>query len=158
MEYKSLAIAQCILNRCKLEGINNVTPMKLLKLIYISHGYMLGRHGVPLLTENLLAFEYGPVFNSVYQAIRNYRSSNVEKIKNSEKYIDNIESKEIETIDYVISVYGKIDAMTLSGAMHKEGTPWSVARNTREHNPIISNDYIEHFYKKIISSKTHSFL
>lgn len=47
MGSKSLAVAQYLVDQAPTA----VTPMKLLKLAYIAHGYMLGMHGEPLLDE-----------------------------------------------------------------------------------------------------------
>ena len=80
MTTKSLAVAQYILDRCRASGDTAVTPMQLLKLVYIAHGHMLGEHGMPLLDEPIQAWQYGPVVNSVYQAVRHYGSAPVRSV------------------------------------------------------------------------------
>lgn len=158
MEHKSLAVAQCILDRCRVKEINHVTPMKLLKLLYISHGYMLGKHGIPLLEEPIRAFQYGPIVKSVYDQVRKNRSSNIPSIKVSKSYKELISEAEIKIIDNVISIYGNANPIQLSAAMHNEKTPWGMSRKISDNNPIISNDYIQYFYKELINSRTHSYL
>jgi len=39
---------------------NPLTPMQVLKLAYIAHGWQLGLHGRPLINEPVEAWKYGP--------------------------------------------------------------------------------------------------
>ena len=47
---KSLAVAKYMLNKQRAAG-DSVTPMQLIKLVYIAHGLMLGAYGRPLVDE-----------------------------------------------------------------------------------------------------------
>ena len=78
---KSLAVAQHMINRCTQAGDPAITPMQLIKLVYIAHGYMLGKHGRPLLDEAVQAWQYGPVVPSVYQAVKSFQSAPVRKTR-----------------------------------------------------------------------------
>ena len=40
--------------------------MHVLKLVYVCHGWMLGIHGAPLITEPVEAWTYSPVVPTVY--------------------------------------------------------------------------------------------
>ncbi|MBV9510077.1 MAG: DUF4065 domain-containing protein, partial [Caulobacteraceae bacterium] len=50
-----------------------LTPMQLLKLVYIAHGWMLGLAGRPLIRDEVQAWQYGPVIPPLYNAVRSYR-------------------------------------------------------------------------------------
>lgn len=117
---------------------------------------MLGKHGVPLLTEDVYACEYGPLVKIVYRAIRHYKTQDIVHVKLTNNIVLNSQEKEI--LDEVVGTYSKFDAISLSAAMHKENTPWSMARSLSEDNPIISNELIKYFYHYILKQKTHSSL
>lgn len=155
-KHKSLAVSQYILDLVAKSNTPYITPMKLLKLVYIAHGYMLGKHGTPLLTEDVYAFEYGPFVKSVYEAIRHYRSQDIVHVKLTHNIILNDQEKEV--IEDVVNTYAKFDVVLIAAAILQEDSPWSMARSLSEDNPIISNDLIKHFYNYILKQKTHSSL
>jgi len=59
-----LAVANYFIKKSQDDGIA-VTPMQLVKLVYIAHGWHLGLHHSQLLTESIQAWKYGPVIPSV---------------------------------------------------------------------------------------------
>lgn len=156
MSKDARAVAQQILNECKAVGDDAVTPMQLLKLVYIAHGYMLGKLGVPLIKEPVEAWQYGPVVRSVYNAVRGFGSLPVPSVPNAptEQFSD----AEQQIIRDVARKYGRADGIALSSATHQPGTPWSVTWSNAGKNAIISNDMIEAFYRWILSQPSHSML
>lgn len=153
---KSLAVAQRMLEACAQADASSVTPMQLLKLVYIAHGYMLGKHGRPLLNESVQAWEYGPVVPSVYQAIKSYRSSPVERVPSAPDHP--FDADEIAIIELVAKAYGKHSGVVLSAATHKAGTPWQQTWAQWGRSSAISNDIIEAFYNALIKQPKHSAL
>ena len=152
MGSKSLAVAQCIVDKSE----SPITPMKLLKLVYIAHGYMLGMDGRPLLDELVQAWKLGPVVASVYQAVHNYRTSPVTRVQGAGEWAGLITIRELMIIVIVLEKYGHVDAVALSGTTQKPGTPWSTTWSYRELNAEISNDLITHFYRNMIQQPVHS--
>ncbi|MDT4864406.1 hypothetical protein FQZ97_991680 [compost metagenome] len=61
-------------------------------------------------------------------------------------------------MDHVVNVYGPHDAVVLSAATHKPGTPWSITWERFGQNSTISNDLIENFYRHLLAQPTHSSL
>ena len=139
---KSLAVAQYILDQRRVMG-DAVTPMQLIKLVYIAQGYMLGKHGRPLLEEPVEAWQYGPVVPSVYHAIKHYRSSSVVAIPGAVPYT--FTPEETETLNFVANNYGGHNGIVLSTATHQPGTPWHQTWCVMGKNAPISNDLIENF-------------
>lgn len=161
MGSKSLAVAQCIVDKSEVP----ITPMKLLKLVYIAHGYRLGLDGAPLLDEQVQAWKFGPIVESVYQAVRGYCSNPVTTVPGTGGpeagaggWAGQLTIRELMIISIVLDKYGQVDAVALSGATHKPGTPWSTTWAYHEQNASISNDLIEHFYRNMISQPVHSAL
>jgi len=153
---KSLAVAQKMLEKCRSVADPAVTPMQLLKLVYIAHGYMLAKHGVPLFEEAVEAWQYGPVVPSVYQAVRSYRAMPVQCVNGAPAM--KFSPDEEGVIHDVASAYGRYDGAMLSAATHKPGTPWSATWGSQGKNAVIPNDMIESFYRWILSQPTHSSL
>lgn len=154
MGSKSLAVAQCIVDKSEAA----VTPMKLLKLVYIAHGYMLGMDGRPLLDEQVQAWKFGPIVESVYQAVRGYRSSPVTNVAGGVQWAGVLTIRELMIISIVLDKYGQVNAVALSGATHRPGTPWSTAWSSEQQNSEISNDHIMHFYRDMMKQPVHSAL
>lgn len=158
MSGKSLAVAQYILDLCKETKDPAVTPMQLLKLVYIAHGHMLGEKGVPLLDEEIQAWQYGPVVPTVYQAIRKYRSMPVKEVEGSSRWGGDFSETEKAIMKKTVKMYASFDGVTLSAATHRPGTPWSLTWGSSGMNSPIPNDLIEHFYKKNLSQAKYSSL
>lgn len=158
MSNKSLAVAQHILKKCHQLHDDAVTPMQLIKMVYVAHGYMLGRYGEPLLEEPVEAWRYGPVVRSVYEAVRQYQSSPVRAVSGAQRWRQRFTDDELEVMDDVAEIYGNVDGISLSAATHKPDTPWSRTWERNGQNSFISNDLIENFYVKILNRPTHSSL
>lgn len=155
-QQKSLSVAQYLLNKCN-QGGQVLTPMQLMKLVYIAHGYMLGKHGKPLLGESVQAWKYGPVVPSVYHAVKVFGSAPVTAVPHADPGFA-FSDEEREIMDLVVGAYGRFDGVTLSAATHRSGTPWKQTWDAYGRNAPISNDLIENFYREILNSKKHSSL
>jgi len=103
---------------------STMTPMKLVKLVYIAHGWYLGITGNPLLDENPEAWKYGPVIPSVYHRFKRYGRNPINEIVGNEDP-ENVLSDEVKSfLDRIWLVYGKYSAIQLSAKTHEKGTPW----------------------------------
>ena len=150
------AVAQQILNECRQAGHTGITPMQLLKLVYVAQGYMLARHDRPLFNEAVEAWQYGPVVRSVYQSVRDYRAAPVAYVPNAPAEI--FTPEEIQVIKDVARIYGGAGGVTLSAATHQPNTPWSTTWTAKGMNSVISNEDIKNFYRYILSLPSHSML
>ncbi len=152
---KALAVAKYLLDQTRAAGFV-VTPMQLLKLVYIAHGWMLGSHGRPLFNESVEAWQYGPVVPSVYQSLKRFGSSSVQCVDGAPEV--QFDQDERAIMDFVSRNYGAANGVTLSAATHKAGTPWSVTWGSQSKSAPISNDLIQNFYASLIHLPTHSSL
>ena len=145
MNHSAISVARYILDRLRAKG-DAVTPMQLLKLVYIAQGYMLGQYGRPLFNEVVQAWEYGPVVPSVYHAVKKFRSSPVTNIPDFFGTTANFDPTERGVLDYVADSYGPVDGLTLSNATHQNGTPWSITWNAAGQNaPAVLAEQSERF-------------
>jgi len=156
---KSLAVAQYLLEQCQRAGIG-LTPMQLIKLTYVAHGYMLAATGAPLLDESVEAWQYGPVVPSVYHALKGFRSAVVAHVPGAFPNNNSINHSEKRILDFVAGRYGRYDGITLSSATHRDDTPWAITWSAcgGNKNAVISNDIIKSFYSQLMRHPTHSSL
>lgn len=151
---KAVAVAKQILACAHKQGIE-LTPMQLLKLVYIAQGWMLAKHGRTLFDEQVQAWQYGPVVPSVYQAIKRYGGGPVESVEGPDAEFT---PDELAVMDFVTRTYGNATGIALSAATHQPGTPWSQTWAIAAKSMPISNDLIRSFYEAIIRTPTHSAL
>jgi len=74
----SLAVANYFITKANDEG-TELTPMKLIKLVYIAHGWHLGLKNESLIDEGVQAWKYGPVIKSVYDEFKGYKNGQVNR-------------------------------------------------------------------------------
>lgn len=151
---KAVAVAKEILSCAHRQGLE-LTPMQLLKLVYIAQGWMLAKYGRTLFDEQVQAWQYGPVVPSVYQAIKQFGSSPVASVDAPDVEFNEDERK---VMDFVTRTYGKATGIALSTATHQPGTPWSQTWAVAAKSTPISNDLIRSFYESIVGAPTHSAL
>ena len=102
-----------------------LTPMKLIKLTYVSYGWYLAlSDGKRLINEEPEAWDYGPVFPTLYESLKKYGKLEVnEPIPYTSTEV--ISSEDAAFLDIIWEMYGEFDGVYLSALTHKEGTPWS---------------------------------
>lgn len=128
MMFSPVSIANYFIKNAIYEGVE-MTPMKVLKLVYIAHGWHLGLMGKELITDQVEAWKYGPVIPSVYQEFKRFGNTDINGLSfrstlEKEEY-NNLESKKVNIfLDRVWEVYKSYSGLELSELTHKQGTPW----------------------------------
>lgn len=97
--------------------------MKLIKLVYIAHGWHLGLTGKPLIPEAVMAWRYGPVVQSVYHQFKHFGSGQVTAPCGSKPPIFDEDSRRT-LLDRVWEKYGHLNGLQLSTLTHQQGSPW----------------------------------
>jgi uncharacterized phage-associated protein len=140
-----------------------LTPMKLVKLVYIAHGWHLALYDEPLLDEGVQAWMYGPVVNSVYHAFKSYGNGQITSLKSvlsggralTPQVTENIKP----FLDKIWDVYGDLNGLQLSTLTHQPQTPWDIVWNQQggkdSKSAIIANDTIKEHYKKKVHGETN---
>ncbi len=122
-----------------------LTPMQVLKLVYISHGWMLGLHRQPLFGENVEVWKYGPVVPSVYHKYKKFRGDPIKSPGKDHK--EDMEGLKRNVIGQVFDRYDTYTGIELSELTHQEGSPWDTA--WKEGMDIIPNDLIQKYYREL---------
>lgn len=145
--HDSRMIANKLLNMAGEKG-NTLTPMQLLKLVYIAHGWMLGLYGLPLIRDRIEAWKYGPVIPRLYHAAKGYEDNPIldELPQDSD---DTTAPVEDNLLEQVYNIYGKHSGIALSNLTHKADTPWDRVYKPGVSNIPIPNDIIEEHYQAL---------
>jgi len=128
------------------------TNLQVMKLTYISHGYMLAIHGKPLIEDSVEAWDHGPVIPTIWNEFKRWGSRIIERVRyNPAVPFDKHES---DIIDGVFQHYGKYCGYYLSQITHHDGsdfdTPWKQCYQKGK-NRTIPNQTIREYYEKLIS-------
>lgn len=126
-------IVNWFLNR-SMKGVQEeeggLTNLKLQKLLYYAQGAFMALKSAPLFSEDLLAWQHGPVVPEVYESYCENGRNPI--IHNKEKDPKEIDSQTEEILEEVYDTLGKYDAVHLRNKTHNE-TPWL---ETRQNEPI----------------------
>lgn len=165
MAYDSCAVENYLLDRAKERGLR-LTPLQLIKLVYISHGWSLAVLQRPLIADPIEAWDYGPVIPALYHALRKYGRGEItapivklkvpeggvlELVLGEEEYEEigaDFAGAEKRLLDRVLEVYGGLPPFQLSALTHREGTPWEQIKEEAAHArglPIGNLRIQEHF-------------
>ena len=157
MAYSAQIIADYILATTN----NPVTPMQMIKLTYIAHGYTLAITKKPLIKARIEAWKYGPVIPVLYHAYKGYGSgainnlnycgtSNTDaKIQEREDFFKTtIDSETKNVLDQVTTIYSHLSALELSSLTHEKGTPWDKCYKSDRLFTLIPNHIIQEHYEK----------
>lgn len=163
MENYALSIANYFIELAHRDG-REIRPLKLMKLVYIAHGYMLALLDRPTTgakLENVEAWQYGPVFPSVYYSFKQYGSHPIErktKVFDFSKIgiSDDIETTptltnndEKEICNFVWKKYGIYTDSSLVSILHANGTPWKKIFEQGK-NVVIPDDVTKKHYKRVV--------
>ena len=123
------------------------TPMHVIKLVYLCHGWMLGLHKQPLISEPAEAWQYGPVVPSVYHRYKSFRGNRITAALID--HSDDLTEEQKDLIAGVIVAYKDYDAFMLSSITHQPNTPWAkVYDNGNGLGAIIPNELIQEHYEQ----------
>ncbi len=142
-QYSALEIANYIVYLLK-DVCEDLTNMKLNKLIYFAQGQYLKETGKPLFNDNIEAWDYGPVVESVYQK---YKRFNNKPISIYNKRMANTISMEVS--DFLIGIsrkYGKFTASSLVSKTHMINSPWDQVYQGKERHVLIPVNIIKEYF------------
>lgn len=123
------------------EGAEYISNLKLQKLLYYAQGCSLALYGEPLFDDPIVAWQHGPVVESVYHE---YKSNGANGIPFEDDFdFTRFTQRENELLDEVYDTFGQYSAWKLRNMTHNE-TPWRVT----ELNDEIDQGIICEFFKQ----------
>ncbi len=149
--YSAITIADEILKISKEKG-SCLTPLQLMKLVYISHGWSLAVRNRALFNNKIEAWKYGPVIPDLYQATKSFGRNIIPHSVIS----DDASGVDKETTIFLKSVlekYGHLTGYALSNLTHQSGTPWEQVYQDGMAGIEITNNTIKEHYLRLLRDR-----
>lgn len=150
--YDVLTVADAILKIAKSQG-KSLTPMQLVKLTYIAHGWSLGLRNKDLFQNRIEAWQYGPVIPDLYHATKSYGRNPIPLSVIGDTKDIQINDDDRAFLEEVFSKYGHLDGISLSYITHKAGTPWTQVYRPGVYNIEIPDSLITQHYKDLVGER-----
>ena len=130
-------------------------PLKLMKLVYLAHGWFMAYFdGRPLVSDLVEAWDYGPVFPDLFKSIEKYGKRHVERVQRSRReallgFSTALDDDETELVEAVYHHYKRLKGSQLSWLTHQEGSPWDQTWDDCEPYGVIDRDLIWKHYVEL---------
>ena len=149
--HSAIKVARHFVDKAKAAGQVDMTLLKLIKITYIAHGWMLAVHNRPLISEDVEAWQYGPVIPELYREIKRFGKNSIEALDDID-CVD-LDNQENSIVTQTHEKYSGFRAAQLVELTHKEGTPWfEVTDGGRDigRGLVIENDKIADYYRSLL--------
>ena len=140
-------VAKYILSLSDPDEGDIISPLKLQKLLYYAQGFSLAIYDRAIFSEDVMAWNHGPVVREVYREYRDYGSAHIPPPEDYDPE-DILSTEEQELLNDVYTAYGQYSAWRLSAMTHEE-PPW---RDT-ERDFTISHDKLKEYFKTRIEDE-----
>lgn len=150
--YYSIAIANYFIGKSFSTGVPMV-PLKLVKMVYLAHGWHLAIKEKPLIGEAIQAWKYGPSIPSVYQEFSKYGTDQITQLGSIKlgvlPIIAQDDGETLKLLERIWEVYSNFTPLELSTITHQKDTPWEKIKNGENWNEqkIIPNNLIQQYFK-----------
>jgi uncharacterized phage-associated protein len=138
-------VADYFLANVDAESGDNISNLKLQKLLYYAQGFHLAMQGESLFPESLVAWKHGPVVRPIW---RKYKACGFNAIARPENYQADDYAPEIrELLDAVYATYGQFTPKRLEQMTHKE-PPWQKTPP----NGAIDLGLLQDYFSKLVQA------
>lgn len=144
----AINIANYFIQRANENTENDLTNLKLQKVLYFAQGKYLGKYGKnkPLFSEPIEAWQLGPVVRDVYNIFSICGSSPITVLDIPENSFDDLDETITSHLDYIWGEYGKYSASYLVDLTHSQA-PWKKNYQPNSKNTIPLEDMATFFEK-----------
>lgn len=156
--HSALLIADYLIIKSK----GTLTPAQILFLTYISHGYTLTIHKIPLISDDVQAWKQGPVIPTLFHSLRQFRDKPVDRllytgtsivdshnVRKNKNFICKELSLEIPILDKVLETHGMLSTKELWKIVYKMNAPWDQCY-VDNNRVIIPDNTTQQYYAKLI--------
>lgn len=143
-------VANRLLDLAAADG-RGLTPMQVLKLVYIAHGWTLGLYDRPLIDQRVEAWQYGPVIPDLYRAMKGFGGDPVRGHVplNWGGNAGALSRNEDDLLRQVYQLYGHMSGVQLSRITHASGTPWDQTYRPGVQRTEIPEHLIKEHYQRL---------
>lgn len=136
----SYDVANVFLKLSDTDSGDVLTNLKTQKLLYYAQGFSLALYDRPLFSEDISAWEHGPVVTDLYHRLKTFGAGQIDIEDEIEP--DLFTKDQLNLIAEVNKVYGQFSAWKLRDMTHNE-SPWT----TTERGAVITIDKIKTYFK-----------
>ena len=123
-----------------------LTPMQLMKLVYISYGWFLAMQNTKLFDDRIEAWKYGPVIPNLYHATKHFGRSQIPYSLIADTPVSRPDLEVF--LNSIVEQYGHFSGIALSNLTHREGTPWKRVFEPNVLGIEIPDQYIREHYQR----------
>lgn len=163
MKTDASAIANYFIQKGK--DRQDMTMLKILKLVYIAHGFSLALLDRSLLNphyDEVQAWKFGPVIPSLYHTLKVNGRNNINTLISIPKFDEygnytgektpeipnNTDLKNL--LNKIWNLYGNKSASQLVDLLHQQGTPWHYCFYNKGERSVILDTFTKLYYTKIV--------
>ena len=128
------------------EDTDDITNMKLQKLLFYAQSAFLAIKGVPLFNNNILAWEHGPVIPEIYDKFKINGNKGITEY--NENDLKDISKDDVNLLIDVYNLFGEYSAWGLRNLTHSEN-PW---KSTKRNNVIAPDKMANTFKEKYLEA------
>lgn len=139
-------IASEILRLSKAKNIA-LTPMHLMKLVYIAFGWRIALTEKRLFPQRIEAWRYGPVMPDLYHATKKWGKKEIPLELISDEAVISDDPDTLEFLENIVEIYKDYNGIGLSNLTHESGTPWDLTYEPNVFNKEIPQLIIQEHYK-----------
>lgn len=155
MTYTPSHIANFMLDKGEAEG-RPISPMKLLKLVYMGYGWALAVLETKLFEEAICAWAHGPVVRSLYDEFKHFGRNpidgrsydfDLEKMELTQPRVPADDTPTNVVLGKVWGVYRHFSAWDLRNMTHEPDSPWSKVYKPGVRHIEIPDNLIKDYFK-----------
>ena len=121
---------------------DNISNLKLQKLVYYAQGFHLALYDKLLFSEPIEAWTHGPVVPALYRKYKDFGAGAIPIPQDMDFSIYDERTKEL--LDDIFNVFGQFSAWKLRNMTHTE-PPWKDASNCSDN--LISHESMKEYFK-----------
>lgn len=148
-------VADEILKIAKRKG-RSLTPMQLMKLVYIAHGWSLAILDRDLFSDRIEAWKYGPVIPALYQATKMFGRDPIPYDLIEDQVPSPLPENVQAFLEDVFVKYGHLSGINLSNLTHRPGSPWDRVFRDGVMNIEIPDQIIKDHYVSKLNERERS--
>lgn len=161
MSYSAALVANAFLYRAAQAG-RRLGHLEVQKFVFFLHAWTLTLLGRSFVSERPEAWQYGPLFSSLYYRLRPFEKKPIELLPEFQpetgELVPLIPNRNDRLlwfyVDQVLDRYGKFSPDELSAIAHQRGGPWEEARKAKV--AVMSDELIrKHFAEKVVHAAAH---
>jgi len=147
MTKSAVAVAQAFLDLANSEGVR-LTNMHLQKLVYFAHGvYLAAYNGEPLISDEVKAWDFGPVIPPLYEKLRIYGGGFVDPdLAPETRGSISPNDREGQAILSTWYSYKHHSGWDLSVISHARNSPWDIVWNQQNNRYGVIPDAVTRYY------------